>query len=124
MNPDKKFDRDMWTILQKIREHELYWLSRANTWFSSVDSRIQLSTDRWLIESQILTRLQEWGGIKNLTYESQFAVFQITPKFRRIYRKYSIKFWIKGVLLYLKNNARLILVGFLAFLKILKGILR
>ncbi len=89
MTPEEKFSQDVWAVLQKIKEHELYFGSK------NAPSLFTYSTPDWIdekiIEHQILSRLEEWGAIRDLKLEdgqSSIRFYIVQPKFDEIYRLY------------------------------------
>ena len=90
MTPDEKFDRGMWTVLQKMREQQLYFNHKGDR------GTFYYSSDWWgdekIEEHQTLEALQDWGAIalKEDMGASPTSVDYaiLRPKFDEVYSLY------------------------------------
>lgn len=86
---EEKFDQDVWAVLQKIKEHQLYWSENEK----DKNVRFYFSSSEWddpkIIEYQILGKLELWGVIKNRKDSKSASEFEIIePKFSILYNSY------------------------------------
>lgn len=87
MTPDEKFNQDVWRILQRIREFQLYFAQKDG------GAVFTYSTPEWydekIMENAVLKRLEEWGAIEHLKEEGVFASFKIAQQgFEELYNDY------------------------------------
>ncbi|OGZ32451.1 MAG: hypothetical protein A2V69_02425 [Candidatus Portnoybacteria bacterium RBG_13_40_8] len=95
MDTEEKFSQNVWNVLQKIREFQLYFVSKGKE-----NSKIMFtySIEEWddkkITEQCILDRLREWGIIKNPEYSKELNAnfFNLVhTKFNKIYSDYKKK---------------------------------
>jgi len=92
LTPEEKFNKDIWYVLQKIKERALYSKQSSSiVSYRVIDANFIGGEIFYDNEIETLEKIQEMEAVKNLKETEEYNVFSleiIQPKFDEIYKKY------------------------------------